>query len=468
MAKEHESFIPFNTVSKWVTVSAVGLFFSFVIGSPWWMSLIAAIASFGFLTLGIATVDQHVVGMSIGLFLSLGLGFPWLACLPITGLCLALIYYRTNPAVHTIVASLLCIVAGLLIGYIVLLIINPSGAWDALTSILKNFLNYNKQDTQMKYLGQTLVKTAPLIMCSLSVLFAYKVGLFNIGVAGQYVLGAGASVYFAVAFGWGWLPCLLMALAFGAISGAISGALKAYRNVNEVISGIMLNWISLYGINTLLSEVKEPSSNYTYKISQQIINTDGKVSTVKNTVSKLPSLGLEDWFNKDKYVGLAIPLAILLAVLVWVLLTKTKKGYELRATGLNKNAAKYCGMRDKSNIILTMAIAGGLASIGAAMFYLTDFEQWSVTQASVPSMGFNGIAAAFLGGLHPIGAIFSSLFIQQITDGGAHLNLKVYPKEISTFISSLIIYFCGFVMFFRQMMIGWLKKKDEAKGGTVK
>ena len=126
-------------------------------------------------------------------------------------------------------------------------------------------------------------------------------------------------------------------------------------------------------------------------------------------------------------------------------------------------------MRDRGNIILTMAIAGGLAGIGASMLYLTGFEDWSVTQASVPAMGFNGIAAAFLGGLHPIGTIFSSYFIQHITDGGAQLNKQVYPGEISNMISSLIIYFCGFVLFFKSTLNSWLNSREEKsgkKGGT--
>ncbi|MBQ9309215.1 MAG: ABC transporter permease [Clostridia bacterium] len=368
-----------------------------------------------------------------------------------------------KPGVQTLIASLLCIVLGLFIGYIALLIINPAGAGEAILAIVKNFWTYSKQATQIKNLGNTLVKTAPLLMCSLSVLFAYKVGLFNIGAAGQYVAGAGASIYCAVALGWGWLPCMLMAVVSGAVIGAISGALKAYRNVNEVISCIMLNWITLYLVNTLLSAVKEPTSNYTYAITKHLVTVDGVVTTEANPGAVLPSLGLENLFSNNKYVGLAIPLAIVLAIAVWVLLNKTRLGYELRATGLNKNAAKYCGMRDRQNIVLTMAISGGLAGIGASMLYLTSIQQWSVTQSSVPGMGFNGIAAAFLGGLNPIGAIFSSFFIQHITDGGSYLDMRVYSAEISDFISSLIIYLCGFVLFFKTTLNRRLDKREEKK-----
>ena len=360
------------------------------------------------------------------------------------------------PAVQTLIASLLCILLGLIVGYIALLLINPVGAWGAITSIIKNFLNYPMPQQQAKYLGQTLVKTAPLLMCSLSVLFAYKVGLFNIGAAGQYVAGAGAALYCALALNMPWYVCMIAAAVAGALLGCISGLLKAYCNVNEVISCIMLNWISLYTVNSILNVVKESTSPYTNVIAK---SNEGAI---------LPNAGLNALFSNDRYVTIAIPLAILIAVLVWVVLSKTQLGYELKATGMNKHAAKYAGMKEKYNIILTMAIAGALAGLGAALLYLTGFEQWSVTQSSVPAMGFNGIAAAFLGGLHPIGTIFSSFFIQHITNGGGYVDMTMYSSDISDFISSLIIYLCGFVLFFKHFMTSRLNRRDELtlrKGG---
>ena len=344
-----------------------------------------------------------------------------------------------KPVVQTLLASLICILLGLLVGYIALLIINPSGATDAIISVMKNFWAYSKPEKQLKNFGCTLVTTAPLIMCSLSVLFAYKVGLFNIGAAGQYVAGAGASLYCALALHMPWYVCIVAAMLAGAILGAISGFLKAYRNVNEVISCIMLNWISLYLVNTLLAPVKNPTGKDTFTLASQ------------NAGAQLPTLGLDSLLNQ-KNVTLAIPLAILVCVAIWVLLNKTIQGYAFRATGLNKNAAKYAGMQDKHNIIISMAIAGSLAGLGAAMLYLSDFEQWAVTQASVPAMGFNGIAAAFLGGLNPIGCIFSAFFIQHITSGGSYIDKMVYSSQISDLISAIIIYFCGFVLFFKQCM----------------
>ena len=118
-------------------------------------------------------------------------------------------------------------------------------------------------------------------------------------------------------------------------------------------------------------------------------------------------------------------------------------------------------MRENKNLILTMAIAGGLAGMGAAMLFLTGFEQWQCTQSSIPGMGFNGIAAAFLGGLSPLGSILSSYFIQHITSGGSYVDKTMYCTQISDLISAFIIYLCGFVFFFKLWLNRYLDKRDE-------
>lgn len=366
-----------------------------------------------------------------------------------------------NNGFQTILGSLLCIVMGLLVGYVVLLFINPKGAGEAIIAILKNYLYYPSPVAEVKYFGTTLVKASALLMCSLSVLFAWKVGLFNIGAAGQYVIGAGACLYFGLAFHMPWYICLIAAIVCAAIVGGISGALKAYFNVNEVISCIMLNWISLYSVNMLLATVKEQQTPYTNKLKSI------------NSSALLPNMGLDKVFSNNELVTIGIIFAVIMAIIVWVVLEKTKFGYELKVTGLNKNAAKYCGMREKRNIILTMMISGGLAGLGAAIFYLSGIEQWMVQQTSIPTMGFNGIAAAFLGGSNPIGTIFSSYFIQHITSGGTYVDKSMYCSQISDLISAFIIYLCGFVLFFKMWLNKYLNKKDEKmkaknqKGGEV-
>ncbi|WP_024866556.1 ABC transporter permease [Butyrivibrio sp. FCS014] len=357
--------------------------------------------------------------------------------------------FLSKPAVQSTLAALLCIVIGLLVGYVALLIINPAGATEAIITILKNYFTYPTKAAAMKYLGNTLVKAAPLLMCALSIQFCYQAGLFNIGAAGQYVAGAGAALFCALQLKMPWIICLLAALIAGGIFGIIVGLLKSYLNVNEVISGIMLNWIGLYTVNMLLSGVKETASPYTVQVA----------SVNKGAI--LPSLGMEKLFSNNKYVTIAIPLAILIAILLKVILSMTVFGYEIKATGIAKDAAKYSGMKEKRNVIITLFIGGALAGLGAAFLFLTGYEQWSVTQSSVPGMGFNGIAATFLGGLDPIGTIFASYFIQHITSGGSYLDKNIYPSQISDFISAIIIYLCGFVLFFKIQLNGWLRARDE-------
>ena len=354
--------------------------------------------------------------------------------------------------VQTLLASLLCILGGLLVGFIVLLLIEPSGAWEAITSVLQSFFRYPSAKLQLKYFGQTLTRTAPLIMCSLSVLFAYKVGLFNIGVAGQYVAGACAALYFGLALRMPWWVCMIAAMLSGALMGALSGALKTYRNVNVVISGIMLNWIALYVTNMILSMdgLKNPMSPYTMQLRGV------------NPGALIPQMGLNTLFGTDRSVTIAIPMAVIMALIVWFLLNKTKFGYELKATGYNYHAARYCGMKENRNIIVTMMLSGALAGMGAALLYLTGIEEWETTISSVPAMGFNGIAVAFLGGLSPIGSILAAYFIQHITMGGGNVDLSVYCAQISSLISSLIIFLCAFVAFFKLAIQNHLRRREEA------
>ena len=356
---------------------------------------------------------------------------------------------------QTLLSSLVCVLGGLIVGYLVLLFIEPRGASEAIFAVMKSFFRY-PGSLKLKYFGQTLVRSVPLLMCALSVLFAYKVGMFNIGVAGQYVAGACAALYAALAWNLPWYLCLILAMAAGAVLGAAAGFLKTQCNVNVVISGIMLNWIMLYLTNLLMGTVKSPTSPYTKSLQGT------------NPGALLPNLGMGRFFNNERSVTIAIPLAVIMAVLIWVVLNKTKFGYELKATGNNYNAARYAGMRENRNIILTMMIAGALAGMGAGLLYLTGIEEWETTIASVPAMGFNGIAVAFLGGLSPLGSILSAFFIQYITFGGGNVDLQVYCSQISSLISSLIIYLCAFVAFFKFFIQARIRRNDEKKAAEAK
>ena len=355
---------------------------------------------------------------------------------------------------RSIASAVICALVGILVGFIILLIINAEHAPKAISVILKNFFYYRNGGKKLYYLGQTLVKAVPLILCGIAVLFAYKSGLFNIGVAGQYCVGIGISLWCALAWHLPWFLCLLFAVVCAALWAAIAGLLKAYCNVNEVIAGIMLNWISLYIVNVLMQ-------------NERVMNV-GKSETFSIAAtsprSLLPTLGLGALFHDNEYVSIAIPLTILVAILINILLKKTVLGYELRATGLNKHAAKYAGMKDKKNLILTMAVSGAIAGLAAALFYLTDVQPWK-TSSTVPAMGFNGIAVAFLGELNPIGVIFSGYFIQHITQGGSFIDTKYFNPQIADLISSIIIYSCAFMFLFKTQLSKLFdrKKKGESK-----
>ena len=356
---------------------------------------------------------------------------------------------------QTLLASVICILGGVLAGYVALLIIEPIGAFEAIIAVLKSFFRF-PGNLRLKYFGQTLVRTVPLLLCALSVLFAYKVGMFNIGVAGQYVAGACGCLYAALAWKLPWLPCLLVGMAAAGMLGVISGVLKTRCNVNVVISGIMLNWITLYLTNLILTKVKSPTSPYTMPVRGV------------NPSALLPDLGLRALLGNERSVTVAIFLAVALAVAVWVVLNKTKFGYELKATGHNYHAARYAGMKGNRNIILTMGISGALAGLGAGLLFLTGIEGWETTASSVPGTGFNGIAVAFLGGLSPIGAILSAFLIQYIITGGGNVDLQVYSAQISSLISSLMIYLCAFVVFFKMCIQSRIRKSDGKKEAARK
>ena len=258
---------------------------------------------------------------------------------------------KTKNALLSIVASLVCIVIGLLVGFIILYCINAENAVDGFTRIIKGGF-YLKP----KGIGSEIAQSAPLIMTGLSVAFAFKTGLFNIGAAGQYTVGVFGALYFAIILHMPWYVCLLAAMVCGAIWGAVPGIFKAYFNVNEVITSIMFNWIGLYLVNELMyntiPDMYDQKTTRTYKLSSA------------SPKSLIPDCGMNSIFRTSS-TTIAIFIAIAIAVIIYIVLSKTTFGYELKACGFNKDAAKYAGINEKRNVVLSMTIAGALAGIGA-------------------------------------------------------------------------------------------------------
>lgn len=376
----------------------------------------------------------------------------------------------------TLAASLLCILIGLVIGFVVLLLL----AWISAAqgtgeytfgSLLKTtwstgFLPiltggfYSTANIHGMGVRAELIQAAPLIMTGLSVGFAFKTGLFNIGAAGQYTLGAFGALYCALVLKLPWWACLLAATLFGAVWGAIPGIFKAFLNVNEVITSIMFNWIGLYAVNTMIyaggaGVMYNAKQTKTYELQQ--------VSPGSLIPSFNLKVGGEDYFMKNSAPTIAIFIAIAVAIIIWVVINKTTFGYELKACGHNKDAARYAGINEKKNIVLSMLIAGALAGFGAGLFYLSGTKQWEpLNSNALPAAGFNGISVALLAASNPLGAIFSGLFITHITLGGGFMAAKIFPSEVADIISGVVIYLCAFSLLFKSGILRLFTRKTKA------
>ena len=389
-----------------------------------------------------------------------------------TSPCLAVRILRSE-AVRSILSSVLCIIGGILVGAIILILLAAfsedipiSDAFSGLLIILGGpFASGNTADILFN-LGDMLLEAAPLMMTGLSVAIAFKTGLFNIGAPGQYLMGAMTSLLVALSIPtteqnafFVWLLALVAGVLSGMLWGAIPGLFKAVFNVNEVIVCIMTNWIAANVVSWIFSITGDRYINIA-ETKTKFIRT-----TASNGVAT-PKLGLDKLFPGSN-IDISIFIVIVIAIVMYLMINKTTFGYELKACGYNKNAAKYAGMNEKRNIILSMAIAGGLAAGGAALWYLNgknDFL-WN-TYSSLPSEGFNGIPTALLAGNNPIGVIFSATFLRYIDKGGFNLaGYTAFNEYVSDLIVAVIVYFAGFSKLFRDLLVMKKKKKNKSELG---
>lgn len=336
-------------------------------------------------------------------------------------------------------ASLLCVAAGLLLGFLVLAVIDLPKAPAAFVTMLQNFFYFPRADVALEYFGSTLVQAAPLALCAVSVIYAKTAGLFNIGASGQYTAGAIAALYLAIGCHMPWWVCLPAAVLAGGITGAVTGLLRAYRNVNEVISGILINWILLYVANTVLTPFTD-SNTYTLDLA---VNEPGAM---------LPSLGLDRLFSGNYTVTAAILLTPLLAVLAKFVLERTRLGFETKAVGQNPYAAQLTGMFEKQNVMITMFIAGAFSGAAAGFLFLSGAEAWRCSGTVVPQIGFDAMAAAYLGCLNPYGALLSSYFISHIQMGSLHMDRMAYPQEVASLVIAVTIYVSAFAAFLQRLL----------------
>lgn len=347
-------------------------------------------------------------------------------------------------------AALLAIVIGLIFGFLVMLVASPANALNGFLKVLSGGLGR---------MADVLYYATPILMTGLAVGFAFKMGLFNIGASGQYTMGMFFAMY--VGFAWElpsgihWIVCVLAGAVGGMLWGFVPGIFKALLNVNEVITSIMFNYIGMYLVDMLIQDsavMYVPSKARTNYLPES---------------AKMPSLGIS-----GSNLSVAIVIGLVLAVTLFIILNRTTFGYELKATGYNKDASNYAGMNGKKNIIVTMMIAGALAGLGGAFFILapSTIAGSSMTYEPINMIaanGFNGIAVALLGCSNPIGIIFSAIFISYIQRGGSLAALYGYKPEIIDIVIAVIIYFSAFSMLINSAVAKFFRKKKEKRAAKA-
>lgn len=354
----------------------------------------------------------------------------------------------TGKSALDLYSSLAAILIGLILGFILLIVFNPPYAVKGLNTMLTTGIKNSDK------LAKVFYTAAPLIMTGLSVAFAFKTGLFNIGASGQYTVGAFCALVCAIQFQMSWPLCLIAAMIGGAIWGFFPGLFKALFNVNEVITAIMFNWIGLYAVNLALNNMPIMLAN-----AWGATNKDRTANLyTANPDSVIPKLGLDELMNST-YMNIGIFITIAIAIIIHIILNKTTFGYELKACGYNRNASIYAGINAKRNITLSTVIAGALAGIGGGIYYLSATAQYTIVKSLV-SAGFNGIPVALLASSSPIGVIFAALFISYIQVGGEALQPE-YAKEIVDIIISAIIYLSAFSLLLKGLIARLIKGKTK-------
>lgn len=350
------------------------------------------------------------------------------------------------------ISSVVAILLGLMFGLIIMIIANPFTAFPGLLTMMGGWLVH--QDF-LRRLGDLIFLTGPMILTGLSVGFAFKTGLFNIGATGQYTLGMFAAIFVGI---YGtflgptqWIFAFLAAIIFGALWGLLPGLLKAYFNVHEVISSIMLNYIGMYTVNNLIQG------------DANLFNVAFSKTKAINLNAYIPTTILRDVFDRSA-IDLGILIAIGITLIIYFVLYKTTFGFELQAVGSNRFAAKYSGIKENRSLILSMVISGALAGAAGALYFLAKGSVNSGNQYSVGNelltAGFDGIAVALLGQSHPFGIVLSAFFISFIQRGGYFMQTLGIKVEIIDVIIAAIIYTSAMAMLVKDQLIKILKRKQ--------
>lgn len=323
--------------------------------------------------------------------------------------------------------SALVVLLGFILGTLLIVLVgkNPGGMYSAMLQTTTG-LDITRGTWNSRYIGEWLTASIPLILCGLSLGFASRTGLFNIGAEGQYMVGLTAAQFVALYFPQipviHWVVAVAAAGAAGAVWGGIVGWLKAKFSVSEVVATIMLNYIALFFSRWACMQI--PGSN-TYR-------TPSFPATARLTSPLLERLTNESRLN----IGLWI--ALLCCLLYWVIIEKTKLGFDLRATGLNKDAARYAGIKVTRSITTSMFIAGMFAGFAGAIVALGSFSYGRVLSGN-DNYGFNGIAVALVGNNTAWGTLVSGLLFGMLASAQPLMQSRQIPKEITWIISGLVV-----------------------------
>ena len=325
-----------------------------------------------------------------------------------------------------------------------------------------------------KYMVQVIIRATPLIFTGLSISFAFKTGMFNIGAEGQAIMGmvTAAVVGYCIELPpvIHFIAVALAAIVVAGLWGALVGVLKAKFGIHEVISGIMLNWIALYFNNFMISMpwLKKPEAEASYEVLESswlvVLNSwktsdAGREWLLDGTHPVLSDVLIRTDLNYGIF------LAIAAAALVWFLLTRTTKGYEMRAVGSGADAARFAGINVNKNLILSLAIAGALAGLAGAVVITGTMPHRISVLTAQPGYGFDGISVALMANTSPFGVIASALLFAGLQYGGSSIQAELgAPSEIINIVIGTIIFFIAMSGAFR-MLADYLEKRRGRSDG---
>ena len=351
---------------------------------------------------------------------------------------------KVNNMTRKILVPIIAVLAGFLIGAIVMLIFNYQPLL-AYGSMVQGALG------NLASIGETLRQATPLIFTALGFSIANTAGFFNIGLPGQALAGWLASIWVALAFpnlpGYILLPLAILAgAAGGAIMGGIPGFLRAYFDTNEVIVTIMLNYTMLYSSTYLMQNV----------MSKKFLTSQDATKSISSNAS-LHVDWLSNMFGGSR-IHFGLFLALIALVIMWFLMKKTTLGFEVRSVGLNPFASEYAGMSSKRTIILSMVISGTLAGLGGVMEGLGTYQNFFIQTTNL-AIGFDGMSVSLLGGGSAIGILLAALLFSVLKIGGLGMQTGAgVPFEIVNIVIASIIFFVAI-----DYVIGLLFKKKKIK-----